>query len=230
MKHKTITVNEFVNKGLENNVTYTIEKEPPLKANFDRWLRNHKLDNYSIRCKLDYMKGITRDLSYKNTIDKCNDKQYIRFISVRGYSEFMELKHPTDIDKEVARKVKKLIADNKVGYLDDDSCGCYLACRKEDYSDLCKYLNVEYDKRDDDKEFYYNSLFDDIRVWFNDYCKANIGVPEKVIYDVIRYITVNIDEYTDILLSAKGWKEDDCSYWLDRLWSKAYNDMKETKQ
>ena len=95
MDHKSITVNELIKNGLENDVTYTIEKEPLFRVKVHKWLRKHNLDSYSIRCKLDYMKGITRDLRYKNTIDKCSDTQYIRFIWVDGYSGLMELKTQT---------------------------------------------------------------------------------------------------------------------------------------
>ena len=108
-----------------------------------------------------------------------------------------------------------------------------MACRKTEYEKLCKYLNVEYDERDDDKEFYYNSLFDDIRVWFNEYCESNIGVKEETVYGVIRYITVNIYRYIDLLLSAREWTEEDSGtgdFWIDRLWNEGYKDYRNEKK
>ena len=211
MKHKTITVSEFVKGNLENDTVYSITKDKPLKWKIEDWLKDKKLDSYSRSVKRNYRKGITNDLSYKNTLDRCVEEQYIRFMTVEGYSDLMELKHKDEIDKNIAHKVKKLIKDNKVGYLDGDSCGCYLACRKYEYRDLCKYLNVEYDERDDDTEFYYNSLFDDIEIWFSQYCdvvsdiregmsEKRIDKFEKAIYDVTRYVIVHIDRYTEIII------------------------------
>lgn len=213
MKHKTITIDQLLNKGIEKEVLYTVESKPSLSTRFS--------------------KGITNDLSYKNTLNKCADEQYIRFIRVDGYSKLMEMKHPKEINKTVASKVERLINDNKVGYLDDDSFGCYLACRKVDYADLCKYLMVDYDERDDDKEFYYNSLFDDIKVWFTDYCELTNNVTDKLLYNVIRYICCNIGRYVPILLSAREWDEESSNngtFWIDRLWVEAHNDYKNDKK
>lgn len=229
-KVKNVRLNEFLNRDLEQNTEYVINKNKPIKWKIEDWLRNKGLDRHSRYVKSQYEKGITDDLNYKDTIGKCisnnGDKQYVRFFSVEGYSDFMELKENDEIDKSVECKVKKLINEGKVGYLDGDSFSCYLACRKDDYAEICKYLEVEYDTRDDEPNFYYNSLFDDFRMWFEDYCESNKGVKENVIYDVARYAIVNIRRYVDILLSAREYSDTQDDYWIDRLWNKAYSDMK----
>lgn len=238
MEQRTITISEFIKGGLEPNVQYTLTKDKPLKLRIEHWFRDKGWDSYSRSVKRDYRKGITKDLRYKDTIDKCEDEQHIRLIWVNGYSDLMKLKEPHEINKNIEFKINKLVSEGKVGYLDGDSCGCYLACRKSDYAGLCKYLKVEYDDRDDDKDFYYNSLFDDVRLWFHECCDVVDDIREcmnekqwddfdKTLYDVARYVIVHIERYKDILLSAREYNEDTKDeHWVNRLWNVAYNDMK----
>lgn len=231
MERKTITVSEFVKNGLEGNVVYSITKDKPLKWRIHEWLESKGLDSYSRSVKRDYRKGITKDLGYNNTMDKCSDKQFVKMIWIDGYSDFMAMKHPEEIDKNVERKIKNLIKQGKVGYITGDSYGSQLVCRADDYGSLCRYLNVEYDKDDDRKEYHYNSLFDDIRVEFNECCEANIGCSDKKLYDVSRYVVVNIEKYVDILLAAEETDWDSQNYmnddfWINKLWIAACKDMK----
>lgn len=241
MEQRTITISEFVKNGIEPNIQYSITKDKPLKWRFDDWLRSKGLDSYSRSVKRDYKRGITRDLSYNNTLDKCDDKQHIGLIWVDGYSSLMKIKESDEIDKSVEFKVNKLISDGKVGYLDGDSFGCYLACDRNDYAELCRYFKVDIDKDFDDKEYYYNSLFDSIEMMLRDFCDIVDDLRQdmnerqwdrfdKTIYDVARYVIVNIERYKDILLSARDCYE--CTkdeLWTNRLWLAAYNDMKEGK-
>ena len=243
MEHKQITVSDLVSENIEKDVMYTVVRTPrkKLKYKLGDFLKKHKLDSYSRSCNKNYRNGITNDLSYNDTLSKCSDKQFIKMIWVDGYSAFMEFKNKDEINKNVEHKVKKLLSDNKVGYIIDDSCGCYLACRIEDYKWLCNYLNVEYDKEDENKEYYYNSLFDDFREIFEESCGviADIRVHmnerqyerfDKILYDVIRYVIVNIERYVDIIVSGREYNKDTKDkYWVNVLWSKAYQDYKNDK-
>ncbi|MEG0086974.1 MAG: hypothetical protein RR817_10935 [Niameybacter sp.] len=241
MKFKTITVGEFIKNGLEDDVVCSITKDKPLRWRLDDWLRDKGLDSYSLYERKQFRRGVTNDLHYDGTLAKCDDEQYIRFLQVDGYSDLMEFKHEKELNKDIARKVKKLIQENRVGYMNGDSYGCQLACRKEDYISLCNYLGVEYDARDDDKEFYYNSLFDDIRIGFDELCDEIYDIKEhmnerqmerfeKTIYNVSRYVIAHIDKYKDIILSAKEWNKDTKDdFWINKLWNQAYSDMKTLK-
>lgn len=222
---KQVAVNEFLNEDIGENVAYEIIREPfSLKRKINDILERLKLDEYSRECRRDYRNGITKDLKYKNTLDKCSNDIPIKMIWVEGYSHLMEHKHKDDINENVMYKVKKLLNDNKVGYITDDSYGCYLYCKSEDYLTLCKYLNVEQDNDLDNKECYYNYIFEDMLLGVME-CAAIDGDIDKKVYDVIRYIIVNLNRYADILLNARPYnrnKRDE--YWVNKLWYKANKD------
>ena len=239
MKCKQISIEDLASGNIEYGVGYTIMRKPPImkriQYKFDDLLEYLKLDDYSRSHRKDYKNGITNDLHYNDTLDKCSDNMPVRMIWVDGFSYLMEFKQG-DIDKQAEHRVKRLIADNKVGYIMDDSFGCYLCCKQDEYTTLCKYLNVEYDTRDDNKEFYYNSLFDDILEMFRDYCDVIIDAREgcnetqeykidKRMYAITRYIMVNLDRYTNILMSAREYVEDTVDdFWINRLWIRANED------
>ena len=133
----------------------------------------------------------------------------------------MELKHRGEIDKDISYKVKRLLNDNKVGYVTDDSFGCYLCCKSEDYERLCKYLKVEYDDEYDNKEYYYNLMFDDLLLSFEegyDYTGRE-DRDDSEIYNVTRYVIMNLDRYKDVLLSSES------ENWVNVLWDIASKDI-----
>lgn len=218
---KQVTTNEFIKGNIEPNVEYEIIRKPfNLKYKIEDILERFKLDSYSRMRRSDYRKGITKDLHYKNTLDKCSEDKPIKMIWVGGYSHLMEFKHE-EINENVMNKVKRLLDDNMVGYITDDSFGCYLCCRSEDYEKLCKYLKVECDEDYDDKEYYYNTMFDDLLLSFNegyDYTGRD-DRDDKEIYTVTRYVIMNLDRYKDVLLSSKDEK------WVNVLWDIASNDI-----
>jgi len=237
MENKQITIDGLLSGNLSEGVMYTIIGSPkrPLKYKIEDFLEKHKLDSYSRSRRRDYRNGVTNDLSYDDTMSKCSDNQFIKMIWVDGYSAFMEFKN-NEIDKNVEHKVKRLLADNKVGYIIDDSYGCSLCCRAEDYKMLCDYLSAEYDKNDDNKEYHYNSLFDDILGMFRDYCDVIIDSRknwseresykiDKRTHEITRYIIVNLEEYVDYFMNAREIdKGDEADYWVNKLWIKANED------
>lgn len=218
---KQVTANEFIKGNIESGVAYEIIRKPfNLKYKIDDILERFKLDEYSRMCRKDYRNGITKDLHYKNTLDKCSEDKPIKMIWVDGYSKLMEFKHD-EINENVMNKVKRLLDDNVVGYITDDSCGCYLCCKSEDYERLCKYLKVEYDDEYDNKEYYYNLMFDDLLLSFEegyDYTGRE-DRDDSEIYNVTRYVIMNLDRYKDVLLSSKDEK------WVNILWDMAVQDI-----
>lgn len=176
---------------------------------------------------LSNTRGITNDLNYCRTLDKCKDTFPIRMIWVDGFSYFMEFKGER-IDKSIEHKVRRLINDNKVGYITEDSFGCYLCCRTDDYKNICKYLGVECNRDDEDngKEYYYNNMFDDILLMFREFCEI-IPDDDVRLYKIVRYIIVNLDEYTDHIMKIRVCNEDDEG--IATLWLRANEDYNANK-
>lgn len=138
---------------------------------------------------------------------------------VNGYST---LPSCDSINQKTARKVRRLLADNKVGYIVDDSFGCQLACKKEHYVEICKYLGVKIEPTSYQEEFSY--LFDDIRICIQDgFDHGNVS--EKAINVVVEQILNNLDKYQEIILSAREWRENDEEFWTIKLWNKAILDI-----
>lgn len=231
MEQKYVTVDDLAKGNLDTGVAYTIIKKNKvsLSSRIDDFLEKFKMDSYSRMCRKDDRNGVTNDLAYNNTLSKCSDTQYIKMIWVEGYTTFVNEYNKDVIDKDTERKIKKLLDDYKIGYILDDSYGCYVCCKRKDYAWLCTYLGVEYDTKDDDKEYYYNSLYDDLLQVFNDYCdvipynrnyKADI-----LVHEIARFILVNLDKYTDYFIGAREYnKDNEDDYWVNRLWIAACRD------
>ena len=62
-------------------MAYEIIRKPfNLKYKIDDILERFKLDEYSRMKRSDYRKGITKDLHYKNTLDKCSEDMPIKMM------------------------------------------------------------------------------------------------------------------------------------------------------